>query len=111
MRINTEIGITESFTIYDAEMPKGKGVLDPITVILRDRAGCGQIIIECYGDAWAHWFGAIGSKSIRSFISGCDEYYLSTKLISSTCREPKKREEKYLLHITRAVIKALKEGV
>ena len=102
--------INTGFTIYDAAMPHGKGVLDPITVILRDFGGSGQIIVECYGDAWAHCFGAIGSKSLRDFISGCDEYYLATKLISSTVRRAKKREEAHVTNIARAVIHAMKGG-
>lgn len=110
MRIEQHISITEGFTIHGAEMPHGKGVLDPVTVILRDFGGSGQIIVGCYGDAWAHWFGAIGSKSLRDFISGCDEYYLATKLISSTVRCAKKREEAYVTNIARAVIRAMKGG-
>ena len=110
MRIDRDIGITDSFTIYEAKMPPGKGSLDPVTVILRDFGGEGQIIVECYGAAWSHWFGAIGDSTLRKFISGCDEYYLSTKLTSSTVRSVKKSEESYVAHIARAVIDALKGG-
>lgn len=108
MRIETDIGITESLTIYDAKMPPGKGSLDPINVILRDFGGAGQIIVECYGDAWSHWFGAIGQETLRQFIADTNEHYLATKLTSSTVRSAKKREESYVTYIARAVIDAMK---
>lgn len=109
MRIE-KLTVTECLTIYEASMPPGKGVLDPVTVILRDFGGAGQIIVECYGDAWSAWLGAIGSESLREFIAGCSEYYIATKLTSSTIRCAKKREETYVTHIARAVIQALKES-
>jgi hypothetical protein len=109
-RIERDIGITESLTIYEANMPPGKGTLDPVTVILRDFGGQGQIIVECYGDAWAHWFGAIGSASLREFVASIDEYYLATKLTNSTVRKATKREESYVVHIARAIIDAMKGG-
>lgn len=110
MRIERDMGITESLTIYEAKMPPGKGTLDPINVILRDFCGQGQIIVECYGSAWSHWFGAIGDSKLREFIAGCDEYYLATKLTSTTTRATTKREESYVQHIARAVIESLKGG-
>ena len=103
-------GISELMTIYDAPMPPGRGVLDPVTVILRDFGGNGQIIVECYGDAWAHWFGAIGDEKLRDFIAGCNEHYLATKLTSSTVRRNTKREDAYVTHIARTIIKAMKGG-
>lgn len=107
MRIERDIGITESLTIYEAKMPPGKGTLDPVTVILRDFGGQGQIIVECYGDAWAHWFGAIGDQSLRKFLAGCDEYYLATKLTSSTVRKSTKREEAYVQSIAKAIVEEM----
>lgn len=101
-------GITELITIYEARMSSGRGILDPVTVILRDFVGSGQIIVECYGDAWAHWFGAIGNNTLCEFIAGCSEDYLATKLTSSTVRKNTKREDSYVTHIARAVIEALK---
>jgi hypothetical protein len=111
MRIERDIGITESLTIFDATMPPGKGTLDPITVILRDFGGSGQIIVECYGTAWSHWFGAIGNSSLRTFMSNVDKHYLSGKLVCSTVRSDKKRERDYVLHIAAAIIEAMKGGV
>lgn len=108
MRIEKDIGITESLTIFDATMPPGKGVLDPITIILRDFGGSGQIIVECYGAAWSHWFGAIGNRSLRKFISEVDKHYLSGKLVCTTIRSDKKRERDYVMHIADAIIDAMK---
>jgi len=94
--------------IYEATRAPGKGVLDPITVILRDFGGQGQIVVECYGAAWSHWFGVIGEITLRQFISGCDEYYLATKLCSSTVRKTTKREEAYVQDVSKAIIQAMK---
>lgn len=109
MRVQA-ISSFEAFTIYDAMRAPGRGMHDPITVLLRDLGGGGQIIVECYGDAWAHWFGAIGSGTLREFLSGCSEDYLAGKLISSTKRRSTKREEAYVQDIARVVIAALKGG-
>lgn len=109
MRIDDTVKV-EAFTIYEAQRAPGRGALDPITVVLRDLGGSGQIIVECYGDAWSHWFGAIGSETLRQFVAGCDEGYLAGKLTSSTVRRPTMREEGYVLCIARAVIAALKGG-
>jgi hypothetical protein len=100
----------EAFVIYEAIRQPGSGTLDPITVLLRDFGGSGQIIVECFGAAWSNWFGAIGQESLRQFLSGCDEYYLATKFASCTARHTTKREEEYLQDIARAVIAALKGG-
>ncbi len=107
MRVTEQFQV-DAFTIYEAPMPPGKSVLDPITVLLRDFGGSGQVIVECYGAAWSCWFGAIGSYTLRLFLAGCDEHYLAGKLGCVTHRSTTKREEAYLRHIARAVIAALK---
>lgn len=108
MRVQNDIGITDSMTIYDAPMPPGKGALDPINVILRDFGGSGQIIVECYGAAWSHWFGGIGKESLRQFIAGCSADYIATKLVTTTVRRNTKSEDGYVLHIASAVVEAMK---
>lgn len=109
MRIETDICVSEALTIFDASMPPGKGALDPVNVILRDFGGSGQVIVECYGAAWAAWFGAIGSRSLRAFLADCSEHYLADKLVCQTVRQPKKREEAYVVHVARAVVDAMKD--
>lgn len=109
MRVTDQFQV-DAFTIYEAPMPPGKSVLDPITVLLRDFGGSGQVIVECYGAAWSCWFGAIGGDTLRQFLVDCDEFYLAGKLGCVTHRSTTKREESYLKHICRAVIAALKGG-
>lgn len=109
MRIDDTV-LVEAFTIYDAQRKPGLGMIDPITVVLRDLGGQGQIIVECYGAAWSQWFGAIGSETLRQFVAGCDEQYLAGKLATCHTRKTTKREEAYLQDIARAVIAALKGG-
>ncbi|SEG21677.1 hypothetical protein [Marinobacterium lutimaris] len=61
--------------------------LDPISVIIENHEpGKGKIIIECYGDAWSSYWGAMSGQSIEQFFLRCDEHYLANKLsaISST---------------------------
>ena len=101
-------GISVSaFVIYDAPRRTGRGMLDPITVILRDWGGGGQIIVECFGAAWSHWFGAIGTQTLCTFIVQCDAGYLADKLISTTVRNPAKQrylnELAYLEDIAKAI--------
>ena len=109
MRVTDQFQV-DAFTIYEAPMPPGRSVLDPITVLLRDFGGSGQVIVECFGAAWSCWFGAIGSDTLRAFIADCNEYYLAGKLGCVTHRAMTNREESYLQHIARAVIAAVKGG-
>ena len=88
-------------------MPYNRGVQDPITVILRDFGGSGQIIVECYGSAWSHWFGAIGTMSLRAFIAQCDACYLAGKLCSTMSQPFNKRTQAWVDRICSHVVKAL----
>lgn len=55
--------------------------LDPVTVILEDfKPGHGKIIIECYGEAWASYWGAMGDRGIAEFVRSCDVHYLAKNL-------------------------------
>lgn len=109
VRVEQDLAV-DAFRVYDAMRAPGLGSIDPITVMLRDFGGSGQIVVECYGAAWSAWFGAIGSATLRQFLVGCDEYYLGGKLANNTTRKTTKREEAYVCDIARAVIKALKGG-
>ena len=57
--------------------------LDPITVFLEDFApGQGQITIVCWGEAWTHYWGAMGEKNdLMKFVSKCDNGYLMLKFM------------------------------
>ena len=51
--------------------------LDPIRVTLDDIGpGQGRINIECYGKAWASYWGAMGKDSIAEFFVSCSNDYL-----------------------------------
>ena len=105
--MRSEIITVSAFVIYDATRRTGRGMLDPITVIIRDFGGSGQIIVECFGAAWSHWFGAIGTKTLCTFIAGCDAGYLADKLVSTTVRQSTKqsdlREYAYVEDIAKAI--------
>lgn len=81
--------------------------LDPVSVILRDYGnGRGQIIIECFGDCWAAYWGAMGC-SLRKFVCQCDVEYLERNLIGRMHKMSKDQRE-YLKCIIRAVQEGLK---
>ena len=55
--------------------------LDPIRVTFDDIGpGQGRINIECYGKAWAKYWGAMGKESIAQFFITCDNHYLIKNL-------------------------------
>lgn len=109
MQVEHVLG-ADLFMVYDAPMPKGLGVLDPVLVILRDQGSRGHLVVECYGAAWSCWFGAIGNQSFREFLAHLSAEYLASKMISNTVRKTSRREEKYVEHICSAVILAMKGG-
>ncbi|MBJ2139861.1 hypothetical protein JC796_03885 [Delftia acidovorans] len=50
---------------------------DPIRVTLDDiEPGRGRITVECYGRAWASYWGAMGDQGIAQFFASCDNHYL-----------------------------------
>lgn len=55
--------------------------LDPIRVTLDDiEPGKGRITIECWGKAWASYWGGMGSQTIAQFFVGCNNGYLIDNL-------------------------------
>ncbi len=99
--MNTKQIKTETIVI------EGAPALDPITVVFRDEGPArGGVIVECYGKAWAAFWGGMGSDTVRQFVAGCDADYLATKL----WRDGEKRtkaSEAYLLRIATAIRSAL----
>lgn len=56
--------------------------LDPVTVYVHNYcSGKGKIVIECYGKAWAHYWGGMGKKSLQEFFVSCDASYIVMKLV------------------------------
>lgn len=57
--------------------------LDPIRVTLQDIGpGQGRINIECFGQAWANYWGGMGNETIAEFFASCSAQYISGKLSS-----------------------------
>ena len=69
---------TETVTILRiSEVPR----LDPIRVTLDDIGPSkGRINIECYGKAWASYWGGMGGRTIAQFVASCDNSYLIANL-------------------------------
>jgi hypothetical protein len=98
VRIETESA--DLIVIRDAD----GGRLDPITVLLRDVApGSGQLIVECYGQAWSAWWGAMGERDLRTFVTDCHPAYISNRL------DPK--GGKYLLRVVSEIQGALRRRI
>src|SRR5271170_1478105 len=75
--------------------------LDEITIFFQDfDIGKGRVVVECYGEAWSAYFGAMGSMTIRQFVQTAGPDYLTNKL-----SRPKqtKTTEKYLRRIVEAI--------
>lgn len=80
-----------------------KAALDSITVVLQDfEPGKGRLIVECYGDAWSTYWGAMSGQTLRQFISESDSGYVTNRLWPAYVRRTKKRED-YLYRIVKAV--------
>ena len=55
--------------------------LDPISIIVENfEPGKGKIIIECYGQAWSNYWGAMSGKTIQEFFLTASNDYLVEKL-------------------------------
>ena len=95
---------TVSFTIFDADK------LDPVTVFLQDfGGGCGRLIVECWCTAWAAYWGAMGTRSVREFVLDAHADYIAMRMFPQD-RKHIKRDEAYLLRIVKVVQQALRDG-
>ena len=82
--------------------------LDAIRVIVQDTSpGAGRIIIECFGEAWAAYWPAMGSRSVAEFFIQCDNYYLLNNLKRAGVRVNRRKDD-YLLRVIVAVRDALR---
>lgn len=93
-----------TFTIFDA--PK----LDPVTVVLQDMGGRGRVVVECFGSAWAGYWGSIGKGTLKDFLIDCHPEYIAGKMEPSD-RRLEESEQAYLLRIMQAVHSALTHSV
>lgn len=93
----------EAFTVHDAP------AVDPVTVILRDIGeGKGRLIIECYCESWAGYWGAMGDRSLTKFLMDCDADYIANRIYPGGLSRGTRRYE-YLLRIVTAMKEALKQ--
>lgn len=84
----------------------GAPSLDPIRVILQEYGpGQGRIIIECFGEAWGNYWGAMGQQ-LAEFVAGCEGDYVVNRLASG---RRNKKDTAYLTRIVAAVQKGLRQ--
>ena len=81
----------EKIVISNAAMPDGCGTLDSIAVMIEDCGdGAGKITITCWGEAWTHYWGHMGSGvRLMDFFSKASDDYLVGKLKTGIEREVK----------------------
>lgn len=92
----------EALQIFDA--PK----LDPIQVILHSTGqGSGRMVIECWGNAWAAYWGAMGNSTLRQFVTSAEADYIANKMWPVKQRRTK-ADYAYLVRIVEAVQEALR---
>jgi len=81
--------------------------LDPVTVIVENyEPGKGKIIIECYGQSWSNYWGAMSGMTIQKFFRSANAGYLAEKLapsLSSTVPD----DGEALIEAARAQVKLL----
>jgi len=78
---------------------------DPITVFFQDfEPGKGRMVFECYGQAWAAYWGAMSGQTIREFVKSASAEYLCNKLAR---QKQTKSEGVYL----RRLVNAIKESL
>ena len=88
---------------------EGGDRIDPVDVMFRDiDRKQGEIVVACYGKAWAAWWGGMGDRTIREFVAQLDAEYLATKLMRGTERS---REMDYLRRIAEAVIQGTRQSL
>lgn len=80
--------------------------LDPIQVFWVDfNPGQGQVTINCYGEAWTAYWGAMGGRNVKQFFKECDLDYLTNRLLGAQFQKHTSGHKTYLARI----IKAIKE--
>lgn len=81
--------------------------LDPIIVIFQDIGpGQGRLIVECFGSAWATYWGGMGDRTVKEFIRSCNSDYIANRLWPEKQRRTKAGYA-YLMRIVDAVRAAI----
>ena len=77
--MNTEKRTTDTYVIT------GWDGLDAVTVYVTNyELGQGKLVIECYGDAWAQYWPAMGDRTLQEFVLKAENDYLASKLVRDT---------------------------
>jgi len=85
------------------ELPPANG-LDTIHVYWRDIGPAqGSVVIECWGCAWACYWGGMPASTVREFFARADVHYLVTKLGITPLLKQRKRDHDYLARIVGAI--------
>ncbi|MEW8120047.1 MAG: hypothetical protein AB2792_23040 [Candidatus Thiodiazotropha sp.] len=59
--------------------------IDPVTVYVTNyQPGQGKVVIECYGEAWTAYWGAMGDNTLQQFFVTCDNDYILNKMLKNT---------------------------
>lgn len=83
--MNIEITTVKKLRIGDLMGEPYK--LDPVSVILEDyEPGRGRIIVECAGESWSAWWGAMSGRAVAQFVCDCGADYI-IGCIASQVRE------------------------
>lgn len=70
---------TDTYVLTDIDR------LHPVTVYVTNyNSGKGKIVIECYGDAWVNYWGAMGDRNLQEFFISCDNGYILNNLLKET---------------------------
>lgn len=70
---------TETYILTDLDR------LDPVTVYVTNYApGQGKMVIECYCDSWAVYWGGMGRATLQEFLLSCNNDYILSKLLKKT---------------------------
>ncbi|GIU22107.1 hypothetical protein [Shewanella sp. MBTL60-007] len=84
--------------------------LDPVTVILENYApGKGKIIIECYGESWSSYWGAMSGDSIEQFFIRINHHYAATNL-STIKSDIDCDSEEFAAKLRKEIVSSRKQG-
>lgn len=77
--MKVEKSLTDTYVLH------GLKDLDPVTVFVTNyELGKGKLVIECFGDAWANYWGAMGDRTLQEFVLKAENDYLLRKLLKQT---------------------------
>jgi len=77
--MNTNKQQIEAYILTDLDR------LDPVTVYVTNyKPGSGRIVIECFGSAWASYWGGMSGMTLQEFFISSENDYLLNNLIKNT---------------------------